>query len=107
MKIEGRIVGGAAATAASPLLGITLAGCGGPSERAGAVPESGSPAAEAGAPESPLAGTQWRLVEFRSVDDATGTVRPEDPSLYTLRLNADGVTRFTPGERSPPPWPRR
>jgi hypothetical protein len=25
------------------------------------------------------------------MDDATGTVRPEDPSLYTMRLNADGT----------------
>ena len=40
---------------------------------------------------NPLAGTSWRLVEFQSMDDATGTVRPEDPSLYTMRLNSDGT----------------
>jgi heat shock protein HslJ len=40
---------------------------------------------------APLAGTEWRLVEFQSMDDAQGTTRPEDPSLYTLRLDADGT----------------
>jgi heat shock protein HslJ len=40
---------------------------------------------------SALANTQWRLVEFQSMDDATGTVRPRDPSLYTLSLNGDGT----------------
>ena len=38
-----------------------------------------------------LAGTDWRLVEFQSMDDAIGTLRPGDPSLYTMRLNADGT----------------
>ena len=40
---------------------------------------------------NPLAGTSWRLVEFQSMDDAIGTVRPDDPSLYTMRLNSDGT----------------
>ncbi len=40
---------------------------------------------------NPLAGTSWRLVEFQSMDDATGTVRPDAPSLYTMRLNRDGT----------------
>lgn len=39
----------------------------------------------------PLSGTAWRLVEFQSMDDATGTMRPKDPSLYTMRLNSDGT----------------
>lgn len=38
-----------------------------------------------------LAGTHWRLVEFQSMDDATGTVHPDDPSQYTMRLNRDGA----------------
>jgi len=38
----------------------------------------------------PLAGTTWRLVEFVSSDDAIGTVRPADPTLYTIALQADG-----------------
>ena len=42
-------------------------------------------------PVSPLAGTSWRLVAFRSMDDATGTVHPDDPSLYAMRLNSDGT----------------
>jgi len=37
-----------------------------------------------------LKGTQWRLVEFQSMDDATGVKRPMDPSLYTMKLNSDG-----------------
>jgi hypothetical protein len=40
---------------------------------------------------NPLAGTSWRLVEFQSMDDAIGKVRPDDPSLYTMRLNSDGT----------------
>jgi heat shock protein HslJ len=38
-----------------------------------------------------LAGTAWRLVEFRSMDDAIGTVRPEDPAKFTMQLNSDGT----------------
>ena len=37
-----------------------------------------------------LEGTQWRLVEFQSMDDATGVQRPNDPSLYTMSLQSDG-----------------
>jgi heat shock protein HslJ len=33
----------------------------------------------------------WRLVEFQSMDDATGTLRPDDPSRYTMRLKEDGT----------------
>ncbi len=70
MKIEGRVVIGALLAAAALLLGVV--------------------AAHAADSSSPLAGTEWRLVEFQSMDDATGSLSPEDPSLYTLRLNADG-----------------
>jgi len=38
-----------------------------------------------------LAGTAWRLVEFQSMDDAIGVVRPDDSSLYTMRLHGDGT----------------
>jgi len=37
-----------------------------------------------------LGGTQWQLVEFRSMDDATGVLLPSDPSLYTMSLHHDG-----------------
>jgi len=37
-----------------------------------------------------LEGTHWRLVEFQSMDDATGVLRPHDPSLYKMRLHSDG-----------------
>ncbi len=41
-----------------------------------------------------LSGTAWRLVEIQSMDDAIGIKRPEDPSLYTMRLGADGTATF-------------
>lgn len=43
------------------------------------------------APAAPLAGTEWRLVEFQSMDDAQGTTRPGDGSLYTMWLHGDGT----------------
>jgi len=40
---------------------------------------------------SPLAGTSWRLVEFQSMDDAIGTIRPDVPSDYRMELRADST----------------
>jgi heat shock protein HslJ len=40
---------------------------------------------------APLAGTQWRLVEFQSMDDTKGTTRPSDGTLYTMWLHGDGM----------------
>jgi len=40
---------------------------------------------------APLAGTQWRLVEFQSMDDGKGTERPGEGSLYTMWLHGDGT----------------
>jgi heat shock protein HslJ len=54
----------------------------------------GALAGSAGESDGPLAGTEWRLVEFQSMDDAIGTVRPEDSSVYTMRLNADGTVNM-------------
>jgi heat shock protein HslJ len=51
--------------------------------------ESGPSGEAAGCAGSPLAGTNWRLVHFQSMDDAIGTIRPEDPSLFTMNLSAD------------------
>lgn len=51
-------------------------------------------AADASATDNPLAGTSWRLVEIQSMDDAAGTVRPEDPSDFTMRLNEDGTVNL-------------
>jgi len=53
-----------------------------------------APEAAASLADHPLAGTSWRLVEIQSMDDETGTTRPDDPSLYTLRLNADGTANL-------------
>lgn len=38
-----------------------------------------------------LAGTNWQLVEFQSMDDAIGTIGPADPSVFTMRLGRDGT----------------
>ncbi len=62
-----------------------LGGCG-PAQPDGSV-RSG--AEEPASPEG-LADTAWRLVEFQSMSDEVGTVRPGDPSLYTLSFVADG-----------------
>ncbi|WP_233130267.1 META domain-containing protein [Synechococcus sp. 1G10] len=43
---------------------------------------------------APLAGTQWRLLEIQSMDDAQGITRPADPSRYTLRFNSDGTLQL-------------
>ena len=56
-----------------------------------AVVTSGAASASSASSKSPLANTQWRLVEFQSMDDAQGTTRPSDPSRYTMRLDADGT----------------
>jgi heat shock protein HslJ len=42
------------------------------------------------APPQALTATEWRLVEVQSMDDAQGTTRPTDPSLYAMRLDPDG-----------------
>ena len=82
------------------LTGMILMGCGGLKEEVGTprgvlttAPDSGAGGgrAEAEAQKTPLSGTAWRLVEIQSMDDAIGTVRPEDPSLYHMRLNSDGT----------------
>ena len=40
---------------------------------------------------NPLDGTRWQLLEIQSMDETIGTVRPKDPSLFTMRLNIDGT----------------
>jgi heat shock protein HslJ len=41
---------------------------------------------------NPLAGTEWRLLEIQYMNDTT--IRPEDPSLFTMRLNMDGTVNM-------------
>ena len=41
-----------------------------------------------------LAGSSWQLIEIRAEDDARGTSRPADPSLYTVTFGADGRAAF-------------
>jgi len=79
MNRESLVVTGAWTVAVILLSVALLAGFSPPSEKAAA------------APDSPLAGTEWRLVEIQSMDDTVGTVRPDDPSRYTMRLNGNGT----------------
>jgi heat shock protein HslJ len=58
---------------------------------AGAIQTGGTGQASATGSVTALSDTRWRLVEFRSMDDAQGTIRPSDRSLYTLRLSGDGT----------------
>lgn len=39
----------------------------------------------------PLAGTEWRLVEFQSMDDAQGIARPSEGTVYSMQLHGDGT----------------
>lgn len=64
-----------------------LSGCAG-QPGATQLPDE-APVAQAG-----LEGTEWRLVEFQSMDDAQGTTRPDDPDKYTMKLTADGRAAF-------------
>jgi heat shock protein HslJ len=79
---------------------LVLSGCAGADRGEEAAPEVASTAAanqdgadqqEPSASENPLAGTRWRLSEIQSMDDAVGTTRPDDPSAFTMTLNADGT----------------
>lgn len=91
MKFELHLLKSSRAAAAVLVCGALLLGCGGLEAKSGAPQEAAVAAAKA--PEKPpsaLAGTEWRLVEIQSMDDAVGTARPDDPSLYTMTLNADG-----------------
>jgi predicted O-methyltransferase YrrM/heat shock protein HslJ len=91
-SLEGLVrVGRPAAVVVAALWAI---GCGGGDKSAAPVPPPASPDATSqtapAAPANALAGTTWRFVEFQSMDDATGTTRPSEPSLYTMQLSADG-----------------
>jgi heat shock protein HslJ len=85
------------------ILGTILMGCAGDSEKIDraqhietASPESKDRSGESSASvsDSPLADTEWRLVEIQSMDDAVGTTRPDDPSKYTMKLNRDGTVNM-------------
>jgi len=84
-----------AVSALAVLAMAVAAACGGGDEvpTPPATTEAAAPASVAAAPQNipGLSGTSWRLVEFQSMDDAQGTTRPDDPSLYTMTLNADGT----------------
>lgn len=68
---------------------IVLAACS-PTRPSAAPTANPSPGGVAEAPGAPLAGSSWRLVEIQSMDDAIGTTKPDDPSLYTLAFDREG-----------------
>ncbi len=77
------------------ILFLLLAACAKPpADNAASSPDGAAveTVAEKTVPESPasLAGSQWQLVAFESMDDATGTQTPDNPGQYTMQLNADG-----------------
>ena len=41
--------------------------------------------------DNPLINTSWRLVEFQSMDDSIGIIKPDNPSLYTMHLIDNGI----------------
>jgi heat shock protein HslJ len=72
---------------------FVLAGCArSGDETAPPAPGASAPAAggETATVDNVLAGTSWLLVEFQSMDDATGAVRPEASQRFTMRLDSDG-----------------
>tara|TARA_R110000850_G_scaffold32286_1_gene88888 strand:+ start:934 stop:1404 length:471 start_codon:yes stop_codon:yes gene_type:complete len=65
--------------------------------------ESEAPAANI--PFSGLQGTHWRLVEFRSMDDAQGITGPDDPEKYSITFHNDGsLTAILDCNRGVGPW---
>ena len=63
-------------------------------EPAASEPEADASAGTPVDSDNPFSGTEWRLVEFQSMDDTIGTVKPEDPSFFTMRLNSDGTVNM-------------
>jgi heat shock protein HslJ len=55
------------------------------------VATAGSAARGAEEAVAPLAGTHWRLVEYRSMDEQQGITRPADGVLYSMWLHGDGT----------------
>jgi para-nitrobenzyl esterase len=66
-----------------------------PADTTAAAPVPVQPAADSSpgqaATGAGLAGTTWRLVQFRSMDDKT--VTPDQPDKYTVAFGADGKVR--------------
>ena len=91
MRFEWQWVRSALSVAWALLCGVLLLSCSGLGAKPGGQPETVEVAKTAVTTENPLADTEWRLVAIQSMDDAVGTLRPEDPSRYTMHLHADGT----------------
>lgn len=78
------------------LLGLSLLSACASGSRVTQLPDripvgTGSPAIPG---KNALAGTDWRLVEFQSMDDSQGATRPANRDSYTMRLGRDGTAAF-------------
>ena len=59
----------------------------------------------ANVPFAGLAGTNWRLVEFQSMDDGQGTKKPDNRDKYTVTFHGDGsLTAKLDCNRAVGPW---
>ena len=103
MRRRFRVVIRSSIVAVALLSGAIVVGCKGPAETTEMPPETAATATDSGvvvreasvpASGDLLADTDWYLVEIQSMDDAVGTTRPEDPSVYTMRLNGDGTVNM-------------
>lgn len=76
---------------------MLLAGCQSAADETTTASASSKP--PKGTPKPPatpvdLSGTQWRLVEIQSMDDAQGTKAAPDPAKYTVAFGADGQAAY-------------
>ena len=63
------------------------------------------PEPSANVPFAGLAGTNWRLVEFQSMDDGQGTKKPDNRDKYTITFHGDGsLTAKLDCNRAVGPW---
>ena len=81
-------------SAAAIMIFVVLIGCQGLGTTPAAAPEIENNKKIESLSGNPLAGTQWRLAEIQSMDDSVGVIRPIDPSLYTMHLEADGTVHM-------------
>lgn len=78
-------------TALMLLFGAVLTGCVSKIGKSTAVAKQEVPVIAIDGAQNRLTDTEWRLEEIQSMDDAIGNSRPNDPNLYTMRLNNDGT----------------
>ena len=82
---------------------LPMAGCSTPHETK--PPATQNDGIEQPPAETALVGRTWQLVAIQSMNDTTYAPAPEDRTLYTLRLNADGTANLRVDcNRAMGPW---